>query len=123
MKPTILIVEDDDVQRYLLAFFLKEKGYSVVEATDGARGRELARQAPPDLIVVDLHLPDQDGLALVKELQQNPRLSHVPIVAVTASTQPEDWLRIRNSGCVDHWEKPIDFSRLLDRIAIVISRQ
>lgn len=112
MAKTILVIEDDDLNRYLLSYYLRENGYTVVEAASGAQGVEHARQIAVDLILLDLHLPRMDGFAVIRELHLDPRLRSVPVVAVTASAMAGDRERVLAQGFADYLEKPIDLPRL-----------
>ena len=84
MNPTLLLIEDNEHNRYLATFLLEEHGYKVVHAPDGPRGLALAETIQPDLIVLDLQLPGMDGHAVARALRQIEPLSAVPIIAVTS---------------------------------------
>lgn len=108
MKATILLIEDNEKNRYLTTFILEKYGYNVVQAKDGQTGIMLARQIKPDLILLDIQLPVMDGYAVARELTKNGELQEVPIVAVTSYAMVGDRERILAAGCVGYLEKPIN---------------
>lgn len=108
MKATILIIEDNEKNRYLATFILEKSGYRVFQAEDGQAGIALARQIKPDLILLDIQLPVMDGYAVARELLQNRELQNVPIVAVTSYAMVGDRERVLAVGCVGYIEKPIN---------------
>ncbi len=108
MKPKILVIEDNEQNIYLVTFILENHGYEVVQARDGRRGIELAKQAQPDLILLDIQLPVMDGYAVARELRRYSALAEVPIVAVTSYAMVGDRERVLAAGCTGYIEKPID---------------
>ncbi len=104
----ILLIEDNEKNRYLTTFLLEKHGYQVVQAEDGQTGIALARQEKPDLILLDIQLPVMDGYAVARELRQNGDLQDVPIVAVTSYAMVGDRERILAAGCAGYIEKPIN---------------
>ena len=107
MNPRILLVEDNEQNRYLVTFLLEQHGYHVIPARSGVEGIELASQAQPDLIILDIQLPEMDGYAVARALRQIPALKEVPIVAVTSYAMPGDRERVLAAGCTGYIEKPI----------------
>ncbi len=108
MNATILVIEDNEKNAYLVTFILEKCGYQVVQARDGEAGIALARQVKPDLILLDIQLPVMDGYAVARELTRNSELHGVPIVAVTSYAMAGDRERILAAGCVSYIEKPIN---------------
>lgn len=108
MSATILVIEDNEKNAYLVTFILEKRGYQVVQARDGEAGIALARQVKPDLILLDIQLPLMDGYVVARELMRNSELRGVPIVAVTSYAMPGDRERILAAGCVSYIEKPIN---------------
>jgi two-component system cell cycle response regulator DivK len=108
MKPKVLVIEDNEQNRYLVTFILEQHGYQVIQARHGREGVELARRVEPALILLDIQLPGMDGYAVARELRRNQALAGVPIVAVTSYAMPGDRERILGAGCVGYIEKPID---------------
>ncbi len=108
MKATILVIEDNEKNAYLVTFILEKYGYQVIQARDGETGIALARQAKPDLILLDIQLPEMDGYAVARELTSDGELRAIPIVAVTSYAMLGDRERILAEGCAGYIEKPIN---------------
>jgi two-component system, cell cycle response regulator DivK len=108
MKRTILLIEDNEQNLYLTTFLLEQNGFKVVPARSGPAGIELAGRIQPDLIILDIQLPQMDGYAVARVLRQNAALKDVPIVAVTSYAMVGDRERILEAGCNDYIEKPIN---------------
>ena len=107
-KATILLIEDNERNRYLTTFLLKNYGYEVVQAVDGKSGIEMAEMINPDLILLDIQLPIMDGYEVAKELTKRDQIQNTPIVAVTSYAMVGDKERILGAGCVGYIEKPIN---------------
>lgn len=108
MRPKILLIEDNDQNRYMATFLLEKHGYEVVPAVDGPTGIELAAAVRPLLILLDIQLPRMDGYAVARELRLNPALNGIPIVAVTSYAMMGDKEKAMEAGCDGYLEKPID---------------
>ena len=108
MKKTILLIEDNEQNRYLATFLLENHGYAVIQAPDGPLGIELASRVRPQLILLDIQLPTMDGYAVARELRNNPALSDTPIVAVTSYAMTGDREKTIAAGCNGYIEKPIN---------------
>ncbi len=108
MKTTILVIEDNEKNMYLVTFILERSGYRVIQARDGQTGIALAREAKPDLILLDIQLPVMDGYAVARELTGNSESRDIPIVAVTSYAMVGDRERVLATGCVGYIEKPIN---------------
>ena len=116
MESEILVIEDNEQNRYLVTFILEKHGYQVVQAKDGREGVELAKQTRPTLILLDIQLPGMDGYAVAQELRSNPVFNEVPIVAVTSYAMAGDRERILASGCDGYIEKPINPETFIDDV-------
>ena len=116
MKGKILIIEDNEKNRYLVTFLLKSYGYDVVEAVDGRSGIETAVAISPDLILLDIQLPGMDGYAVARELRRQEVLEEVPIVAVTSYAMAGDRERVLAAGCTGYIEKPINPDTFLSEV-------
>ncbi len=116
MTTTVLVIEDNEKNMYLVTFILERSGYRVLQARDGQSGITLAAQAKPDLILMDIQLPVMDGYTVARELTSNEDLKHVPIVAVTSYAMSGDRERALASGCIGYIEKPINPATFLVEI-------
>src|SRR5438874_3905896 len=114
--PKILLVEDNLYNREMLAKRLTRANFDVVTAVDGRQGVDLARKEEPDVIVMDLDLPEIDGWEATRRLKAGGRTSRIPVIALTAHAMQQDLKRALEAGC-DHYEtKPVMFARLLSKI-------
>jgi CheY-like chemotaxis protein len=104
----ILVVEDNERNLKLVRDVLLHAGFEVVEARSGEQGVELARESPPDLVLMDLGLPGMDGTEALHLLRDSPGTAAVPVVAVTAYAMPEDRERTRAAGFDGYLTKPLD---------------
>ncbi|MGB2984981.1 MAG: HD domain-containing phosphohydrolase [Phycisphaerae bacterium] len=116
---TLLIVEDEDELRFILATHLRATGFEVIEAADGGTGLELATQQQPDLIIMDIGLPVLDGIAATRTLQADDRTAHIPIIMLTARSRSEDVVRGLEAGAQEYLPKPFDIAELLARVRTV----
>jgi two-component system cell cycle response regulator DivK len=104
----VLLIEDNEQNRYLTTFLLEQHGYRVRSVADGARGVEAAKAVVPSLILLDIQLPGMDGYAVARALRADASLRDIPIVAVTSYAMPGDRERALEAGCTGYLEKPID---------------
>lgn len=104
----ILIIEDNENNMMLVRDVLQFKGYETLEATTGAEGVRLAIEREPDLILMDIQLPDIDGLTALAQIRADAAVRHVPVLAVSASVMPDDQQRIAASGFDAFITKPIN---------------
>ncbi|HLE62776.1 MAG TPA: response regulator [Pyrinomonadaceae bacterium] len=111
-KPTILLVEDYPETRTMLRQWLERKGYRLVEAADGQEALDLAPLAHPDLILMDLRLPEMNGIAATRRLREHPELKDVPVIALSALDPAMFRDAAMAVGCVDYLTKPIDLDEL-----------
>lgn len=108
MNGTILLIEDNEQNRYLATYLLERNGYRVVTAVDGPAGIEAAKTQAPDLILLDIQLPGMDGYAVARALRVHPSLHETPIIAVTSYAMVGDREKSLASGCNGYIEKPIN---------------
>jgi CheY-like chemotaxis protein len=106
MKKRILLVEDNEQNLYLATFLLEKSGYEVITAHDGQEALEKAEVEQPDLILMDIQLPEMDGYETTRRLKSTPSISHIPVVAVTSYAMVGDEERALAAGCVGHIKKP-----------------
>jgi len=104
----ILVVEDNEANLYLIRFMLKKSGYKVIEAMDGTKGVELAVKKKPDLIIMDIQLPDINGLEVTKRIRASEVGSDIPIIALTSYAMAGDREKALAAGCTGYIEKPIN---------------
>lgn len=116
MTNTILIVEDNELNMKLFHDLLEAHGYKTLQTRNGIDAIAIARKHQPDLIVMDIQLPEVSGLDVTKWLKEDDSLRHIPIVAVTAFAMKGDEERIREGGCEAYVSKPISVSRFLETI-------
>jgi len=113
----ILLVEDNEMNRDMLSRRLTRKGFTVEVAVDGAEAVAKALSSSPDIVLMDMNLPIKDGWTASREIRDNPTTRQVPIIALTAHAMSDDRARAIEAGCNDYETKPLDFARLLDKIA------
>ena len=116
MKKTVLIVEDNELNMKLFNDLLEAHGYATLKAPHGAEAMELARSGKPDLILMDIQLPEVSGLEVTKWLKEDDELHVIPVIAVTAFAMKGDEERIRQGGCEAYVSKPISVPKFLETI-------
>ncbi len=117
MGAKILYIEDNPGNRTLVQRILMVEDYDVFEAEDGPTGIEIALQEKPDLILMDMNLPDLDGYELTRRMRAIPELAHIPIIAMTANVMQGDREKTLDAGCSGYIPKPIDVDELPGQIA------
>jgi two-component system cell cycle response regulator DivK len=121
--PTLLLVEDNDLNREMLSRRLVRRGFDVLLATDGVEGVRLAREHLPDLVLMDMSLPIKDGWTAARELKADPATRAIPILALTAHAMAGDRDQALRAGCDDYDTKPIELDRLLDKISALLAQR
>ena len=121
MAKVILIVDDEPSNLKLTCALLQASGYKTIEATDGKQGVELAKARKPDLILMDIQMPDMDGLEATRILKADATTKNIPIVALTAYAMKGDKERVLEAGCDGYITQPIDIQELLKRVAEYLS--
>ncbi len=114
MVQRILCVEDNPQNLRLVRKILKHQGYEVLEALDGNSGMRLAEEEAPDLILMDVNLPDMDGLEATRQIKAKPTIKHIPIIALTANAMYGDAEKCLEAGCDGYVAKPVSRKGLLD---------
>jgi CheY-like chemotaxis protein len=112
----ILLVEDNEMNRDMLSRRLMRKDYTVLIATDGQQGVDMAVSEKPDLVLMDMSLPVMDGWAATQTLKASPDTAGIPVIALTAHAMSGDRDKALAAGCDDYDTKPVDFARLLEKI-------
>ncbi len=113
---SVLIVEDNELNMKLFHDLLEAHGYRVIEARTGAEALERVREARPDLILMDIQLPEVSGLEVTRRIIDDPEIDAPPIIAVTAFAMKGDEERIRGGGCEDYIAKPISVVDFLEKV-------
>jgi two-component system cell cycle response regulator DivK len=118
---TVLIVEDNELNMKLFHDLLEAHGYDTVGTRSGIEALELARAHRPDLILMDIHLPEVSGLEVTKWIKDDPELHRIPVIAVTAFAMNGDEERIRQGGCEAYLAKPISIARFMETVRHFLS--
>ena len=113
---TILIVEDNELNMKLFNDLLEAHGYATLKTRDGIDALKVAREHHPDLIIMDIQLPEVSGLDVTKWLKEDEKLRDIPVIAVTAFAMKGDEEKIREGGCQDYIAKPISVTKFLETI-------
>lgn len=122
-EATILVIEDNAQNRYLLRYILENEGYEVVEAHTGREALELVEGARPNLILLDIQLPEMDGYEVARRLRVGGLVDSVPIIAVTSYAMVGDRERILEAGCDAYVEKPIDPASFATTVRELLTRE
>ncbi len=123
MSKRILYIEDNPENRMLMRRVLMAEGYIVEEAVDGQSGMQKAAESPPDLILMDINLPEIDGYEVTARLKQLPNMLGVPIIAVTANVMKGDREKTLAAGCDGYIQKPIDIDLLPSQIESFLKKE
>jgi CheY-like chemotaxis protein len=118
----ILIVEDNEMNRDMLSRRLVKKGYTVAIATDGLMGVEMAHTEKPDLILLDMSLPEIDGWEAARRLKADAATKAIPIIALTAHAMVTDKERAMAAGCDEYDTKPVEITRLLEKMVKLLPK-
>jgi CheY-like chemotaxis protein len=120
MAAKILLVEDNEMNRDMLSRRLQRRGYEVLTAVDGESGLALVKSESPALVLMDMSLPGIDGWTATRQLKADPATRAIPVIALTAHAMAGDREQALAAGCDDFDIKPIDFDRLLGKIAALL---
>ena len=113
---TVLIVEDNELNMKLFHDLLETQGYGVIQTDNGGEALGMIKQHRPDLVLMDIQLPEKSGLDVTREAKADPEIAHIPIIAVTAFAMKTDEERIRAGGCEDYLAKPISVVEFLEKV-------
>jgi two-component system, cell cycle response regulator DivK len=116
MAKTVLIVEDNELNMKLFNDLLEAHGYATLQTRNGLDAMEIARAHKPDLILMDIQLPEVSGLEVTKWLKEDDELRAIPVIAVTAFAMKGDEERIRQGGCEAYISKPISVAKFLETV-------
>jgi two-component system cell cycle response regulator DivK len=120
MVKTVLVVEDNELNMKLFHDLLEANGYNIVQTRSGLEAIDLAREHHPDLILMDIQLPEVSGLEVTKWIKEDDDLRAIPVIAVTAFAMKGDEERIRQGGCEAYLSKPISVTTFLDTVKTYI---
>jgi CheY-like chemotaxis protein len=114
--PLVLVVDDNPTNLRLLGGILETQGYRLLEATDGTEALAVLEQETPDLVLLDIQMPDMSGTQVAQRVRTNPRTAHLKLVAITALAMPGDRETILNSGFNDYIAKPYRIADVLEKV-------
>jgi two-component system cell cycle response regulator DivK len=117
MTKTVLVVEDNELNMKLFNDLLEAHGIATVQTRNGHDVLEIARREKPDMILMDIQLPEVSGLDITKWLKNDEELKHIPVIAVTAFAMKGDEQKIREGGCEDYISKPISVTHFMNVIS------
>ena len=119
----ILLVEDNEMNRDMLSRRLERRGYSVAIAFDGRCAISAAEEEAPDLILMDMNLPEIDGWEVTRRLKSQDATRHIPVIALTAHAMVSDRQKALEAGCDEYEAKPVQFQRLVSKIQALLERE
>jgi two-component system, cell cycle response regulator DivK len=123
MQKKVLVVEDNELNMKLFNDLLEAHGYKVVQTRDGLTALDMAREHKPDLILMDIQLPEVSGIEVTKWLKEDDKLKSIPVIAVTAFAMKGDEQKIREGGCEAYISKPISVMSFLQTIDKFLKNQ
>jgi len=121
--PKILIVEDNEDNRDSLSRRLQRRGFEVLLAPDGKAGVAMAQSDKPDLVLMDMNMPEMDGWEAAREIKAARQCKGLAVIALTAHAMSGDRERALEAGCTDYHTKPVDFPKLLAQIESILQNQ
>jgi len=122
VKPRVLIVDDDRMIRMLVKLLLEKEGYEVIEGENGLHAVELGRREKPDLMVLDLMMPEMDGFEAIDRLRRDLAMATMPLIVLTAEAGPDTERRVLEMGADDYLIKPFEPGVLLSRVRAAFRR-
>ena len=123
MNKTILVIEDNDDNMSLITQLLESAGKTVVKATTGMEGDEKTLELRPDIVLLDIQLPDIEGTEVLQMIRSNKEVEDIAVVAVTSYAMAGDREKLMAAGCNGYIEKPIDPFRILEELEIILKEQ
>lgn len=121
MLTRILVIEDNEDNLHLMRLLLERSNYDVFATTEGSTGLQIAQKEQPDIILLDLAMPEMDGWEVARQLKAEPLTEKIPILAVTAHSLPKDLARAYEAGCDRIIGKPYSIPKLIEEIEYLIS--
>jgi len=120
INPKALIIEDNEDNRVLISALLQQGGYRIIKAATGQAGFEIALKERPDLIILDIQLPDMDGIEVLRQIRAFETNGAIPVVAMTSYAMAGDRERLIAAGCTGYIEKPIEPTHVLNQIRTIL---
>jgi CheY-like chemotaxis protein len=120
--PRLLIADDNEQNRDMLSRRLQRRGFDVLLANDGRAAVEMARAEKPDLILMDMNMPQLDGWEATRQIKAEPEVAAVPVIGLTAHALEGDRERALEAGCTEYHTKPVDFPKLMAQIEALLQR-
>jgi CheY-like chemotaxis protein len=108
MKSKVMVIEDNEQNMYMITYLLESYSYEVIQSFNGIEGIKKAKEEKPDIILLDIQLPEMDGYNITREIKKNEELKNIPIIAVTAYAMMGDKEKAIDAGAIGYIEKPID---------------
>jgi CheY-like chemotaxis protein len=121
MKRKILIIEDNEQNMYMLSFLLEQNNYTIYKAFNGLDGIRTALEILPNIVLLDIQLPEMDGYTVATKLRENECLNKIPIIAVTSYAMLGDKEKILSKGANGYIEKPIDPENFIDKMENIVN--
>ena len=119
----VLVVEDNELNMRLFCDLLDAFGFETFQCRDGAKAIEIARQELPDLIIMDIQLPEVSGLDITRWLKDDDKVAHIPVLAVTAFAMRADEQRVREAGCEGYLSKPIQIATFIKAVEALMPKE
>lgn len=119
----VLVVEDNELNMRLFCDLLGAYGFTTYQCRDGAKAVEIARQELPDLIIMDIQLPEVSGLDITRWLKDDSKVAHIPVLAVTAFAMRADEQRVREAGCEGYLSKPIQIASFIRAVEALMPKE
>ena len=120
---TVLVIEDNEDNMVLITFILEKSGYKVLKAETGQQGLDIALEARPDFIILDIQLPDMDGLEVLRKIRNSEINGSLAVIAMTSYAMVGDREKMMAAGCNGYIEKPLDPSKVIDQIRGIIGEK
>ncbi|MEE9200244.1 MAG: response regulator [Candidatus Brocadiales bacterium] len=120
---TVLVIEDNVDNMELISLILEKNGYKVLKAETGQQGFDMALEARPDFIILDIQLPDMDGLEVLRKIRSSEIDSGIPVIAMTSYAMVGDREKMMAAGCNGYIEKPIDLEKVIGQIREILGEK
>jgi len=122
MKSKVMVIEDNEQNMYMITYLLESYNYEVIQSFNGIDGIKKVKEEKPDIILLDIHLPEMDGYNIAREIKKNEELKNIPIIAVTAYAMMGDKEKAIDAGAIGYIEKPIDPDTFVSQMEAFLPR-